>query len=242
MAVSGVLLGTEGRVNGADFILGKRRGRFNREFRDALTRRDERFGLAGRKPVSDGIGVANRRRKSQPLNGPASERLEARKPHTELPTPFRSGQIVDLVHHHGLNRAQHGAQIFATEHELECLGRGHQEVRWFPRLFGTLRLSGIAVANIDPQADGLGQFSQAPVNVPIQGPKRCDVEDGHGRPALIEATMEQGQNPRHGFSRSGGGDDETIVTFHQIGHDVLLHGRWFPPFFLQRSGEVWMKP
>ena len=54
--------------------------------------------------------------------------------------------------------------------------------------------------------------------------------------------MEQGQNPRHGFSRAGGSDDETIVTFHQIGHDVLLHGRWFPPFFLQRSGEVWMKP
>ena len=74
---------------------------------------------------------------------------------------------MDLVHHHGLNRAQHGSQIFAAEHELEGLWRGHQEVRGFPRLFGTLRLGGIAVANVNPQADGLGQFGQSTVNVPV---------------------------------------------------------------------------
>ena len=192
--------------------------------------------------MSDGLGIADRRRKPQPLNGPTCEGLEARKPHTKLPTSLRSGQIVNLVHHHSLNRAQHGAQIFAAEHELEGLWRGDQEVRWFPRLFGTLRLSGVAMTNINSQTNSLGQFGQAPVNVSIQRAKRSDVEDGHGRPTLLEAPMEQGQDSRHGFPRPGGSDDEAIVAFHHIGQHILLDGRWLPPFFLQRSGKVWMKP
>ena len=117
------------------------------------------------------IGVAHRGREAEPLDGFARKGLEPRETDTELPAALGSRQVVNLVHHHGLDRAEHGAQIFPAEHELERFGRGDHEVGRLPCLLRSLRLRGVAVANIDPEAHGLGQFGETAVNVTVQCPK-----------------------------------------------------------------------
>ena len=237
-----MLLGAERFVHRTDLVLRKRCGRLYCEFGDALTRGDERLSPTRGEPVRHLIGVTHRRGEAETLNAAPGQGLETGKPDAELPAAFGGGEVVNLVHHHRFDAAQHGTEVLAAEHQLEGFRGGHEQIGRVACLFGSLRLGGVAVANINPKAHGFCQFGQAAIDVPVQRPQRRDVEDGHGRPGLGQAPMKERQDAGHRFPGPGRGDDEAVVTLHHVGQHVFLNGRGLPALFFEGFSELWMKP
>ncbi len=176
-------------------------------------------------PGKDGVRVAYRGAQPHPLHVMARELGDAFQDAHQVRPPVGAGDGVHLINDHHSQIPEESLLIdpLGHQHDLERLGRGHEQFGGFLEELATLVVGGVAVPHKTAKPDHLGVQPEPFGLIVQQRLDRSDVDGSHTVGLVVDHVRQRREHRRFGLAACRGGEDDRVVACQQRLARLLLH-------------------